>query len=83
MLGSYESKANEIIQSLPTTRKAIFQQMDRHFNLVTIKKSRPWVSIHAPLPNSDEIRPRMEWLNDYKQQKYVRQTNLVFYELIK
>lgn len=42
MLGSYNDKANEIIQSLPTTKKAILQQMDRRrFSLVTmtIKKS--------------------------------------------
>lgn len=42
MLGSYNDKANEIIQSLPTTKKAILQQMDRRrISLVTmtIKKS--------------------------------------------
>lgn len=38
MLGSYNVKANEIIQSLPT-KKSILQQMDRRFSLVNIKKS--------------------------------------------
>lgn len=38
MLGSYNDKANEIIQSLPT-KKSILQQMDRRFSLVNIKKS--------------------------------------------
>lgn len=38
MLGSYNNKANEIIQSLPT-KKSILQQMDRRFSLVNIKKS--------------------------------------------
>lgn len=38
MLGSYNDKANEIIQSLPT-KKSILQQMDRRFSIGTNKKT--------------------------------------------
>lgn len=38
MLGSYNDKANEIIQSLPT-KKSILQQMDRRFSIGGIKKT--------------------------------------------
>lgn len=39
MLGSYNGKANEIIQSLPT-KKTILQQMDRRrFSMTNIKKT--------------------------------------------
>lgn len=39
MLGSYNDKANEIIQSLPT-KKTILQQMDRRrFSMSNIKKT--------------------------------------------
>lgn len=38
MLGSYNDKANEIIQSLPT-KKTILQQMDRRFTIGNYKKS--------------------------------------------
>lgn len=62
MLGSYNDKANEIIQSLPS-KKAIFQQMDRHFSLVTIKKSSPWV-LHILC---GVCVPRMEWIKIYKK----------------
>lgn len=39
MLGSYNDKANEIIQSLPT-KKSIFQQMDRRFSIGSTKKTK-------------------------------------------
>lgn len=38
MLGSYNDKANEIIQSLPT-KKSILQQMDRRFSIGSNKKT--------------------------------------------
>lgn len=39
MLGSYNDKANDIIQSLPT-KKTILQQMDRRrFSMSNIKKT--------------------------------------------
>lgn len=39
MLGSYNDKANEIIQSLPT-KKSILQQMEkRRFSISNIKKT--------------------------------------------
>lgn len=39
MLGSYNNKANEIIQTLPT-KKTILQQMDRRrFSMTNIKKT--------------------------------------------
>lgn len=71
MLGSYNDKANEIIQSLPTTKKAILQQMDRRrLSLVTmtIKKS-PWV-LHT-VDNKKNVWPRMEWRKCDKQQQKI------------
>lgn len=40
MLGSYNDKANEIIQSLPT-KKSILHHMDRRFSIGNNKKAPP------------------------------------------
>lgn len=83
MLGSYNDKANEIIQSLPT-KKAILQQMDRRFSLVNVKKS-PWVFIcffyraHRHNVCDQEWENKLKKMYTSNNKKRVAKRNWAFY----